>query len=62
MNLNTSHFAPSGIHKSLIPYESDKEQYEFIKAAFRKDLKSNEVCMAKCNLNFESDGALNAAE
>ena len=60
--MNTEHFVPSGIHKSFLPYRTDREQYEFIKAAFRKDLQSNEVCMNKCNLNLESDGSLTSAE
>ena len=50
-----SHFMPDAIHPSMKPYNSMRENYESIKAAFRTDLMANESCMNKCNLNMESN-------
>ena len=61
MNLN-KHFAPEGIHKSLRPYSSPQESYEFVKAGFKADLMANEACMNKCNLDLSGGGALSALE
>ena len=59
--MNRDHFMPSGIHKSLSPYEGPKEQYEIIKAGFKGDLLSSEACMDKCSIKFD-ENVLSVAE
>merc|ERR1712032_1500 len=53
--MNAANLMPDARHKSLMPYHSLPETYEYMKAGFRADLKANEQCMGKCSLNFQSD-------